>query len=89
MTQDDFTDVEHLVEAFDIAITSDNPLVKDALRQLLVATALTSGNNRSKIVDGPLKKLLLMLTHMDGRISALERRQWTGLAQAKDSLIEK
>jgi hypothetical protein len=89
MTQDDFTDVEHLVEAFDIAMTSDNPLVKDALRQLLVATALTSGNNRSKIVDGPLKKLLLMLTHMDGRISSLERKQWTGLAQAKDSLIEK
>jgi hypothetical protein len=89
MTQDDFTDVEHLVEAFDIAMTSDNPLVKDALRQLLVATALTSGNNRSKIVDGPLKKLLLMLTHMDGRLSSLERKQWTGLAQAKDSLIEK
>ena len=89
MTQDDFTDVEHFVEAFDIAMTSENPLVKDALRQLLVATALTSVNNRSKIVDGPLKKLLLMLTHMDGRVSALERKQWANLAQAKDSLIEK
>jgi hypothetical protein len=76
MTTDDFTDIEHLIEAFDIALTSDNPLVKDALRQLLVATALTTGNNRSKIVDGPLKKMLLMLQHMDGRISALERKQW-------------
>ena len=76
MTADDFTDIEHLVEAFDIAIKSDDPFVKDALRQLLVATALTNGNNRSKIVDGPLKRMLLMLQHMDGRISALERKQW-------------
>jgi len=76
MTTDDFADIEHLVEAFDIAIKSDDPFVKDALRQLLVATALTNGNNRSKIVDGPLKKMLLMLQHMDGRISALERKQW-------------
>ena len=77
MTNDDFDDIENLVEAFDIALTSDNPLVKDTLRQLLIATALTNGNNRSKIVDGPLKKMLLMLQHMDGRISALERKQWT------------
>lgn len=77
MTTDDFDDIEHLVEAFDIAIKSDDPFVKDALRQLLVATALTNGNNRSKIVDGPLKKMLLMLQHMDGRISALERKEWT------------
>jgi hypothetical protein len=77
MTTDDYNDIEHLVEAFDIAIKSDDPFVKDALRQLLVATALTNGNNRSKIVDGPLKKMLLMLQHMDGRISALERKEWT------------
>lgn len=76
MTEDDTKDLEVLFDVLDRALTSENPAVKDALRQLMVIVALSDDRQKDKNVDGPLKRLLLMVQHMDGRISAIEREKW-------------
>lgn len=76
MEQPDEENLEILFDVFDKALTSENPAVKAALKELVLAVALTTGHGREKSVDGPLKKLLLMVQHMDGRISAIEREKW-------------
>ena len=76
MTETDVEDLEVLFDALDHALTSDNPAVKDALQQLMVIVALSTSRQKDKHVNGPLKRLLLMVQHMDGRISALEREKW-------------
>lgn len=76
MEKSDELDLELLFDVFDQALTSDNPLVKEALTKLILATALTTEHGRKKSAEGPLKKLLLMVQHMDGRISQLEREKW-------------
>lgn len=72
----DEENLEVLFDVLDKAITSDNPAVQSALKELMLTVALTTGQNREKTVDGPLKRLLLMVQHMDGRISAMEREKW-------------
>jgi hypothetical protein len=82
MTETDVEDLETLFGVLDRALTSDNPAVQDALRQLVVTVALATPNQKEKNIDGPLKRLLLMVQHMDGRISALEREKWVKQSQA-------
>jgi|GEM_PF-6434884 len=52
-------DLERLTEMFDRAMTSDDPRVKNALRQLMMMVILTdSGDNEADVrAQGPLRRM--------------------------------
>lgn len=55
-------DIERLTEMFDEALTSDDPRVRNALRQLIMMVILTSGDHedRDKITNkrqGPMRRM--------------------------------
>ena len=55
-------DLERFVEMFDEAITSDDPRVKNALRQLMMMVILTSNEHEDRVQsrshrEGPLRRM--------------------------------
>ena len=57
-------------------MTSENPAVRAALKELILAVALTTGEGRERLVDGPLKSLLMRVHKLESKIGDMERRQW-------------
>ena len=55
--QADF-DLEQFVDLFDTAMTSDNPAVKKAFKNLLLLAALVSSDDKDEAVKGPLRRLI-------------------------------
>lgn len=64
-------DLEKIVELFDVALTSDDPRIKDMLKKLLLVTALIE-TDPSKTTQGPLKMLYNRLYALEQRIGRLE-----------------
>lgn len=69
MEQDDF-DLEKFVDLFDTAMSSDNPTVKRAFKNLMLIVALADSENENK--NGPLRNLVEHVKSLESRIAAIE-----------------
>lgn len=69
--QADF-DLETFVDLFDTAMSSDNPAVKRALKNLILISALVDAKSEHEIRMGPLRRLVEDIKHLNQRLQALE-----------------
>jgi hypothetical protein len=69
--QADF-DLETFVDLFDTAMTSDNPAVKKALKNLILISTLVDANSDHGLRQGPLRRLVQDMKHLSNRVSNLE-----------------
>lgn len=76
--QADF-DLEKFVDLFDTAMSSDNPTVQRALRNLLMIAAMVDAENTDTAVrQGPLRRLIEDQQNIVRRLQDLENKQaWT------------
>jgi hypothetical protein len=73
--QDDI-DLETLIDLFDTALTSDNPAMKKAIKNLLlVATLIDSELSPEQRVRGPLRQALEDMRDLTRRMDRLEIEQ--------------
>ena len=71
---DDSFDLETFVDLFDTAMTSDNPAIRKAFKNLMmVATLVESENNNLKV--GPLRGLLKTVENLQQRMTVVEMNQ--------------
>ena len=74
-TQDDIN-LETLIDLFDTALTSDNPAMKKAIKNLLlVATLIDSELTPEQRVRGPLRQALDDMRNLTRRMDRLESEQ--------------
>lgn len=74
-TQADF-DLETFVDLFDTAITSDNPAVKQALKNLLlIATMVQSETPKEKHITGPLRQVIDDIQTLSRRLYNVETQR--------------
>lgn len=70
--QADF-DLETFVDLFDTALTSDNPTVKRAFKNLLMVSAIASAEENLQVLrQGPLRRLVEDMKNLNQRLSNLE-----------------
>ena len=69
--QADF-DLETFVDLFDTAMTSDNPAVKKAFKNLLMISAIVNSDQGRGMRQGPLRRLVEDIQHLNRRINSLE-----------------
>lgn len=69
--QADF-DLETFVDLFDTAMTSDNPAVKKAFKNLLLISAIVNSDQGSGLRQGPLRRLVEDIQHLNRRLGSLE-----------------
>ena len=75
-TQDDI-DLETLIDLFDTALTSNNPTMKKAIKNLLlVATLIDSELTPEQRVRGPLRQALEDMRDLTRRMDRLESDRW-------------
>ena len=73
--QADF-DLEKFVDLFDTAMSSDNPTVQRALRNLLmIATMVDAENTDTAVRQGPLRRLIEDQNNIIRRLQDLENKQ--------------
>lgn len=72
MTDNTF-DLETFVNLFDTAMTSDNPTVKRAFKNLMLVAALVEAENDQEI--GPLRKLIDDVATLKTKITTMEFNQ--------------
>jgi hypothetical protein len=78
-TQDDI-DLETLVDLFDTAMSSDNPAVKKAFKNLLlVSTIVNSELSSPNIIKGPLRQLTDDFRNIVRRIETLESERYNNI----------
>jgi len=74
-TQDDL-DLETLIDLFDTALTSNNPAMKKAIKNLLlVATLIDSELSPEQRVRGPLRQALEDMRDLSRRMDRIEMEQ--------------
>lgn len=78
-------DLEAFVDLFDTAMTSNNPALKKAFKNLLLIAAMIDTSNGLIREAGPLRHLLNRIEDLQNRVSVLEtdrflNRQTTGTA---------
>lgn len=69
-------DLEKFVELFDVAMTSDNPTVRKAFKNLLIVAALVDSENENKI-PGPLRQLMIDVGELKSKMIVMERSKFT------------
>lgn len=71
-------DLEQFVDLFDTAMSSDNPAVQRALKNLLMIATLVDGDIKPENrVRGPLRRLVDDLQNLNRRIGQLESANQT------------
>ena len=65
-------DLETFVDLFDTAMTSDNPAVRKAFKNLVMISAIVNSDSSAGLRRGPLRRLLEDIQHLSRRISQLE-----------------
>lgn len=70
MDNEDF-DLENFVRLFDTAMTSDNPTVRKAFKNLMIVATLVDSDNENKNI-GPLENLLREVRSLHSRVRVLE-----------------
>ncbi len=69
--QADF-DLETFIDLFDTAMTSDNPAVKKALKNLILISTLVDAKSDYGSRQGPLRRLVEDIKHLNQRLTNLE-----------------
>jgi hypothetical protein len=69
--QADF-DLETFIDLFDTAMTSDNPAVKKALKNLILISTLVDAKSDYGSRHGPLRRLVEEVKHLNQRLTSLE-----------------
>jgi hypothetical protein len=70
--QSDF-DLETFVDLFDAALTSDNPAVKKALKNLLLITTMVQSElSAEERIKGPLRQVIDDIGNLNRRLNRLE-----------------
>jgi hypothetical protein len=69
--QADF-DLETFIDLFDTAMTSDNPAVKKALKNLILISTLVDAKSDYGSRHGPLRRLVEDVKHLNQRLTSLE-----------------
>jgi hypothetical protein len=69
-------DLETFVDLFDTAMTSDNPAVQKAFKNLLMIAAIVNSENKQEsIIKGPLRRLVDDVRNLNRRLSDLENQK--------------
>lgn len=63
-------DLEKFVDLFDTAMSSDNPTVKKAFKNLMLVAALVEAENENK--TGPLRSLVTEVRNLQHRMTIIE-----------------
>lgn len=71
--QADF-DLEHFIDMFDEALTSNDERVVNALRSLMMMVILTKPEGRKDVTVGPLRQLFDDMSNLHRRINNVEDR---------------
>jgi hypothetical protein len=71
MDQSDF-DLETFVDLFDTAMTSDNPAVKKAFKNLLLVASIVHAREELDSKQGPLRRLVDDIRNLNRKLSDLE-----------------
>ena len=69
-------DLLKFVELFDTAMTSDNPTVRRAFKNLLMVAALVDSENEGKSI-GPLEQLVQEISSLKERLARVEMTQYS------------
>lgn len=69
--QSDF-DLETFVDLFDTAMSSDNPAVQRALKNLVLISAMVNAQNSDGLRKGPLRRVVDDIQMLNKRIGQLE-----------------
>lgn len=69
--QADF-DLETFIDLFDTAMTSDNPAVKKALKNLILISTLVDAKSDHGLRQGPLRRAIEDIKHLNQRLTNLE-----------------
>lgn len=69
--QADF-DLETFVDLFDTALSSDNPTVQRALRNLIMISSIVNAQNPEGLRKGPLRRLVEDIQNLNKRLKNLE-----------------
>ena len=64
-------ELENLINVIDKALASDNPNVKQALRNLVMIVSLTDDDNSNKKQKGAVKKLLNKVDDLEYRLGEI------------------
>jgi len=87
--QADF-DLERFVELFDECMTSENPAVQKAFKNLLLVASIShSDTKRFPVTKGPLRRLVEDLHHINRRVGQLEDRMLREAPSRNEIDIEK
>lgn len=70
----DDINLETLVDLLDKAMSSEDPIIKDQLRKLLMVVALTNTGNASEKIDGPLSAVFNDFAKLQATVNALTRK---------------
>lgn len=74
---DDDFDLEAFIDLFDTAMSSNNPAVQKALKNLLmISTIVNSETPKKDQVIGPLRRMQDAMQSFNQRIAVLESRQY-------------
>jgi hypothetical protein len=65
-------DLHHLMELLDIALSSDNPAIKDLLQKLLMTAVLVSSERPIQRASGPFSRMSSDISYLKDRIRNLE-----------------
>jgi hypothetical protein len=71
-------DLDAFINMFDAAMTSDNPAVKKALKNLLLITTVV-GTDTPEVKVGPLRKLMDDMNSLSNRMTVVESQQYFNL----------
>lgn len=74
---DENFDLEAFVDLFDTAMTSNNPTVKKAFKNLMIVATLVNAENEPKI--GPLRELMTSLNDLRSRVATLEASKYSSI----------
>ena len=82
-------DLERFIEMFDTAMTSRDPRVKQALRQLMMMVILTdSGDHEAEVRErdkGPLQEMFNDLRDLRRRVHEIERRMLSSYPREEET----
>jgi hypothetical protein len=69
--QADF-DLEIFIDLFDTAMTSNNPAVQKALKNLILISTLVDAKSDHGLRQGPLRRIIEDIKHLNQRLTSLE-----------------
>jgi hypothetical protein len=73
----DSTDIQELARLIDVALASDNPSVKKALRNFMLIVSIVDSENTESTMQGPFRELFNKIDQLGRRIEKLENSNYS------------